>query len=101
MGCAAYANLTGHAYAAGQAERMRVPGSWLFPLGLVLGAGALGLLVGLVVPVLGTLAAAGLVLYFILAVFAHLRAHAYNFGPWSVFFTLSAASLLTSLTYHW
>jgi hypothetical protein len=52
-----------------------VPVSWLTPLGVLKAAGAVGLLLGLLgVPVIGTAAAAGLVLFFIGAVVTHVRA---------------------------
>ncbi|GII93532.1 DoxX family protein [Sinosporangium siamense] len=99
-GMASIANLTGHKHPIAQAEKMRIPRSWTLPLGLLLGAGALGLLAGLVVPVLGTLAAAGLVLYFIVAFGAHLRARDYDFGSWAVFFSLAVAALVVNLLHH-
>jgi hypothetical protein len=43
----------------------------MLPFGTLLAAGALGLLVGFAVPVIGTAAAIGLVLYFLGAVGAH------------------------------
>lgn len=64
-GLAAAANFVGHDYPKSQADKLSVPRSWMRPLGALLAAGALGLLSGLAVPVLGTLAAAGLVLYFL------------------------------------
>ncbi|MFF5231475.1 DoxX family protein [Dactylosporangium sp. NPDC000521] len=53
-----------------------VPVSWLrFPIGVLKLAGAAGLLAGLAGPaLLGTAAAAGLVLFFVCAVYTHLRA---------------------------
>ncbi|MCQ1579092.1 DoxX family protein [Streptomyces parvus] len=99
-GAAAVANLIGHDYPKSQADKMGVPHSWMRPLGTLLGAGALGLLAGLVVPVLGALAAAGLVLYFIGALWAHLRVGDHAPGPWSVFFCLPAAALAANLAYH-
>ncbi|MEV4512086.1 DoxX family protein [Dactylosporangium sp. NPDC049525] len=57
--------------------RAGVPTSWLtFPIGVLKLAGAAGLLVGLLVgpAPLGTAAAAGLVLFFVCAVYTHLRA---------------------------
>ena len=39
--------------------------SWLFPLGVLKAAGALGLLVGIAVPPIGLAAAGGLVLFFV------------------------------------
>ncbi|MFD3419639.1 DoxX family protein [Streptomyces decoyicus] len=99
-GLAAVANFIGHEYPKSQADKLRVPRSWMRPLGTLLAAGALGLLAGLAVPVLGTLAAAGLVLYFLGALCAHLRVRDYQLGPWAVFFCLPAAALAASLAYH-
>jgi hypothetical protein len=56
--------------------KVGVPRSWLFPLGALKAAGALGLLVGIRVPVLGVAASTGLVLFFAGALATHLRAHA-------------------------
>lgn len=97
MGATAVANLTGHDYPKRQADLMRVPRSWIRPLGTLLGAGALGLLAGFVVPPLGTLAAAGLVLYFAGAFAAHLRVGDHHFGAWSVCFALTLATLVLNV----
>ena len=60
--------------------RAGVPESWLtFPIGTLKTAGAVGLLLGLAgVPLVGTAAAAGLVLFFVCAVYTHLRAGDYS-----------------------
>ncbi|MFD3663194.1 DoxX family protein [Streptomyces sp. NPDC058659] len=99
-GMAAVANLIGHDYPKSQADKLGVPHSWMRPLGILLGAGALGLLAGFAVPVLGALAAAGLVLYFIGALWAHLRVGDYALGPWFVFLCLPSAALAVNLAYH-
>jgi zinc transporter ZupT len=99
-GWAAVANLIGHDHPRRQAAKLSVPVSWTRPLGATLGAGALGLLAGFVVPVLGAVAAGGLVLYFLGALCAHLRVRDHQLGPWAVFFGLSAAALAVSLTHH-
>lgn len=99
-GLAAVADLVGHDYPKREADRVGVPHSWLVPLGALLAAGALGLLAGFAVPVLGTLAAAGLVLYFLGAFGAHLRARDRHLGPWSVFFSLAVAALAVNLAHH-
>ncbi|MEU9504449.1 DoxX family protein [Streptomyces sp. NPDC048196] len=99
-GLAATANFIGHEYPKSQADKLRVPRSWMRPLGALLAAGALGLLAGFAVPVLGILAAAGLVLYFMGALCAHLRVSDYQLGPWAVFFCLPVAALAVSLAYH-
>ncbi|MEU4360154.1 DoxX family protein [Streptomyces virginiae] len=55
-----------------------VPRPWWTPLALAKFAGAAGLLIGLVVPVVGLLAGTGLVLYFLGAVITMLRARSYK-----------------------
>ncbi|MFC0842778.1 MULTISPECIES: DoxX family protein [Streptomyces] len=55
-----------------------VPRSWWTLLGLAKAAGAAGLLVGLAVPGIGLAAGIGLVLYFLGAVVAVLRARSYK-----------------------
>jgi hypothetical protein len=76
--------------------KVHVPRSWLPMLGTLKLAGAAGLLVGLVgPPAIGIAAATGLVLYFIGAVIAHLRARVlYNIAFPGAYLGLSAASLL-------
>lgn len=100
VGAAAVANLIGHEYSKTQADKNRVPQSWIRPLGLVLAGGALGLLVGFAVPILGILAAAGLVLYFVCAFAVHVRAGNYQLGPWVMYFALAVAALAVNLSYQ-
>lgn len=97
VGGAALANLIGLDYSKNQADTNRVPHSWTRPLGVVLGAGALGLLAGFAVPVLGILAAAGLVLYFGCAFGAHVRASNYQLGPWAMYASLVVAALVLNV----
>lgn len=81
--------------------RAGVPESWLtFPIGTVKTAGAVGLLAGLLgVPVIGTAAAVGLVLFFVCAVHTHLLARDYSaqFGLANAFLALAAATLVLGL----
>ena len=80
------------------ADRVRVPRSWMPSLGLLNAAAALGLLVGLIgVPPVGTAAAIGLVLYFVGAIIAHLRARDYSVGPAAVLLLLAVAALVLGL----
>ncbi len=72
-----------------------VPHSWLFALGVVKAAGAAGLLVGIVVPLVGAAAALGLIAYFVGAVIAVARAHWYSHIPYPATFLLLAATSLT------
>ena len=99
-GMTGIANLSGHQYAKRQADMLRVPRWWTLPLGALLTAGALGLLAGFAALALGALAAAGLVLYFVGALGAHLRARDRHLGPWAVFMCLAAAALAVNLAYH-
>jgi hypothetical protein len=71
-----------------------VPRSWWPWLGTAKAAGAAGLLVGLAVPVIGILAAIGLVLYFVGAVFTVLRARSYPHVPIPLVFMSPAAGSL-------
>ncbi len=82
--------------------RKRVPRSWAFPLGALKAAGALGLLAGLVVPPLGTAAAICLVLFFVGAVVAHVRARYRRVANVTVFLVLvlAVAALSADLLRH-
>ena len=77
--------------------RAGVPESWLtFPIGTLQTAGAAGLLLGLAgVPLIGTAAAVGLVLFFVCAVYTHIRAGDYSpqFGLAIGFLLLAMATL--------
>ena len=74
-----------------------VPESWITMLGTLKGAGALGLLVGIRVPPIGTAAVGGLVLFFVGAIITHLRAHDHSFGLAIVFLLLAVAALVLRL----
>jgi hypothetical protein len=99
-GIAAVTYLIGHDYPKAQADMKRIPRSWVPRLGLVLAAGSLGLLAGFAVPLLGTVAAAGLVLYFIGALIAHLRVGSRRLAGWAVFFLTAVAALIVNLSYQ-
>jgi hypothetical protein len=79
-----------------------VPESWLtFPIGTAKTAGALGLLLGVIgVPLVGTAAAIGLVLFFVCAAYTHIRVSDFSptFFLGSCFFLpLAVASLVLGL----
>jgi DoxX-like family len=99
-GYAASLNFAGAESVKVVADRVRVSRSWMLPLGTVLAAGAVGLLVGFAVPVLGKAAAVGLVLYFVCAIGAHVRARDTGVGGAVFFLLLAAGALVTSLAYH-
>jgi DoxX-like family len=100
---AAFLNFTHDKSVAETAERLRVPVSWQVPLGFLLGAGSVGLVTGFAVPALGTAAACGLVLYFLSAAGAHIRARdtrLLSWINWSAFFSLAVAALAVGLACH-
>ena len=71
--------------------------SWITPLGILKAAGAIGLLVGIGMPLIGTAAAIGLILFFAGAIIIHLRARDYSFGLAVVFLLLAVAALVLKL----
>ncbi|HZA09424.1 DoxX family protein [Mycobacterium sp.] len=80
--------------------RADVPTSWLtFPIGTLKTAGALGLAAGLAVRPLGVAAAIGLVLFFVCAIYTHIRASDYGaqFYLANGFLALNVAALLLGL----
>ena len=62
--------------------------SWLFTLGVLKAVGALGLLVGIDVPLIGLAAAVGLVLFFIGAIAVVRRVRWYSHLPWPAAYLL-------------
>lgn len=99
-GYAAFLNFSGADSVKAVADRIRVPRKWMAPLGTLLACGAVGLLTGFAVPLLGAAAGIGLVLYFICAVAAHLRVGDRQMGGPVFFLLLSAAALSTNVAYH-
>ncbi len=88
-----------------------VPESWLTTLATLKAAGALGLLVGIGVPLIGTTtigistaaaaigtaAAVGVIVFFVGAVITHLRARDFSLAPATVFLLLAVATLVLGL----
>jgi DoxX-like family len=99
-GYAACLNFVGAESIKAAADRVQVSRRWMVPLGTLLASGAVGLLVGFAAPALGTAAAAGLVLYFICAVTAHLRVRDRRIGAASFFLLLAAAALTANVGYR-
>lgn len=64
--------------------------SWLFTLGALKAAGALGLLVGIGVPLIGIAAAIGLVLFFVGAIAVVIRARWYSHLRWPATYLMMA-----------
>lgn len=83
-------------------EKAGVPESWLtFPIGILKTAGALGVLLGLFgVPLVGTAAAIGLILFFVCAAYTHIRVSDYTpqfFLATCFFLPLAVATLALDL----
>ena len=99
-GFSAYAAITGAPWVRDNLVKYGVP-SWLLPLGVVKAAGALGLVVGIGVPVIGVAAALGLVAYFVGAVVTVVRARCLShIGYPAAFLLPPAASLALLLILH-
>ena len=98
-GYATFADFTKAGFVLKTSEEVGVARSWLPALGILKGAGALGMLLGLFgIPIIGIAAAAGLVAFFIGAVTAHVRARAfYNIAFPTLFLALAATSLAFSV----
>ncbi len=100
-GYAAALNLAGAESVKIVAEKVRVPQKWMIPFGILLASGAVGLLAGFAVPLLGTAAAIGLVVYFICAVSAHIRVRDPKVAGAVSFLVMAVAALAVSLGYHY
>jgi hypothetical protein len=99
-GYAASLNFVGAESVKVVAGKVQVSQRWMIPFGILLASGAVGLLIGIAVPVLGTAAAIGLVVYFICALSAHIRVHDPGIGGAVSFLVLAVAALTTDLGYH-
>ena len=96
-GYAAVLNFAGAESVKAVADRVHVSQKWMIPFGTLLALGAVGLLAGLAIPVLGIAAASGLVIYFIGALSAHIRARDRGFGGAIVFLLLAVAALVAEI----
>lgn len=94
---AAGADFVRHPRVAITMDRTGVPQSWMTPLGILKAAGAVGLLIGIVVPPIGIAAAVGLGLFFVGAIITHLRGHNYAFTAPIIFLALAVAALALRL----
>jgi hypothetical protein len=99
-GYAACLNFAGAESVKVVADKVRVSRRWMIPFGILLASGTLGLLIGFAVPMLGTAAAIGLVLYFMCALSAHLRVRDPGIGGAVSFLVLAVAALIADLGYR-
>jgi hypothetical protein len=98
----AVADLAQARFVLGNMAEVGVPRSWLVPLGLLKGAGAAGILIGLLgVRPLGIAAAIGLTLFFTGALAVHVRARVFhNVAVPGAYFMLAAASAVLAVAVH-
>jgi len=99
-GYAAVLNFAGAESVRVVADEVRVSPRWMIPFGLLLACGAVGLLAGFAVPVLGMAAAIGLVVYFICAVSAHIRVRDPKVAGAVSFLVMAVGALVVGLGYH-
>ncbi|MCY0924873.1 DoxX family protein [Streptomyces sp. H27-H1] len=85
-GFSGYSLLSRAAWVVEAMEEYEVPQAWWTPLGAAKAAGALGLLIGLFVPVIAIAAGIGLVLYYTGAVVTVIRARSYKHIPFPVIY---------------
>jgi DoxX-like family len=99
---AAAADLTQARFVLATMAEVGVPRSWMAPLGVLKGAGAAGLLIGLLgVRPLGIAAAIGLVLFFTGALATHVHARVFhNIAVPGAYFGLAAASAALAVAAH-
>nr|WP_239110060.1 DoxX family protein [Streptomyces anulatus] len=93
LGASAVLTFTRNEAITASMGKVGVPGAWFPWLASLKAAGALGLLVGLGVPLIGSAAAIGVFLYFVGAVVTHLRVKDYEIAPPVVLALLAAAAL--------
>lgn len=94
---AAYVDFTSADWVLENMTSYGVPQSWLFLLGVLKAAGALGLLVGIGIPLIGAAAAVGLVAYFIGAIVTVMHARCYSHLGYPVAFLVPSATSLALL----
>ncbi|GLZ79689.1 hypothetical protein Afil01_44960 [Actinorhabdospora filicis] len=86
-------------FVRGNAALVGLAPKWIVPLAVLKGAGAAGVLLGLLgVPLIGEAAAIGLVLFFVGAMIAHVRARVFhNIAFPAAFLALAAGTLVLGL----
>ena len=94
VGFSAFSLLRGASWVTDALNEYGVPRSWWPWLGTAKAAGALGLLAGLAVPLIGVAAGIGLVLYFVGAVITVLRARSYSHVPYPLLYLAPVVAFL-------
>lgn len=78
-------------------EKLSLPMSWIPVLGALKGLAAIGLVAGIFIPQLRVLTAGCMVLFFVGAILAHLRARDYALVSPGIFLGLAVAALVLAL----
>lgn len=86
VGFSAFSVFTGASWVVDNLADYGVPRAWWGWLGTAKAAGAIGLLVGIVIPAVGVAATVGLVLYFLGAVVTVIRARSYAHVPFPLMY---------------
>ena len=95
---AAISDFTRPSWILDNMKKLDVPQSWLPTLGILKALGALGLIAGIAIPFIGIAAAAGLVVFFVGAIVAVVRARWYPHMPFPlVWLALAVAALVLQL----
>lgn len=94
VGFSAYSLLTRATWVVEPLTEYGVPRSWWTVLGAAKAAGAIGLLVGLAVPLVGLAAAIALILYFLGAVVTIVRARSFSHIPYPLLYLVPVAAAL-------
>lgn len=96
---AAYVDFASADWVIENMTRYGIPRSWLFSLGALKALGAVGLLIGIPVPLIGVAASVGLALYFIGAIATVVRSQWYSHLRYPLpFLLLAIASLVLRVT---
>ncbi|MFI6029859.1 DoxX family protein [Amycolatopsis magusensis] len=94
IGFSGYSLFSRQQFVVDPLKQYGVPRSWWNWLAFAKSAGAVGLVVGLFVPVIGIAAAVGLILYFLGAAATTVRARSYNTTLFPVLYLAPAAATL-------
>ena len=101
-GWAAYVDFARAAWVIANMTRYGIPHSWLFWLGTLKAMGAVGLVIGIGLPLIGVAASLGLVLYFIGAVVTVVWSRYYSHLRYPApFLLLAIASFVLRLATPW
>lgn len=97
---AVYLNVTHDKLVTDTARRLNLSMRLMIPFGILLGLAGAGLLAGFALPVLGTVAATGMVGYFVIALATHLRMRDFHILWPFIYLLVAVAALVTGVAHH-